>query len=232
MKGFIYDLEQDFELFRNNNIRKKMQSEISDQFEFYGIDTPLRNEIENRLMSKHQKELDDYALEICTNLYDKEAREFQYTAIEILKKYHKKIDKVDHLSFLRNFFEHKAAADTIDPLATFVLRNYLDALPEVKGIVMNFLLLSQKPWKNRSGIIFQVLKKEKTEEELLFANCKMFKKSTDPIILDAIKMALEAYSEIKPDAVQEFLSKNRFDFSIVNEIQMTIAKSKKKQFTS
>ena len=61
-------------------------------------------------------------------------------------------------------------------------------------------------WLNRSAILFQLGYKEKTNFDLLKAECEKYKNSTEFFIQKAIGWALREYAKINPEAVKTFVT--------------------------
>jgi 3-methyladenine DNA glycosylase AlkD len=60
------------------------------------------------------------------------------------------------------------------------------------------------------GIIHQIKFKEKTNEDILFANCLTHAESKEFFIQKAIGWSLREYSKTNPEAVVQFVEANTF----------------------
>ena len=60
-------------------------------------------------------------------------------------------------------------------------------------------------WLNRSSIIFQLSYKEKTNFDLLKAECEKHKHSKEFFIQKAIGWALRDYSKYNPNSVKQYI---------------------------
>ena len=197
------------ELFKknaDNEIAIPMKKYMKNNFEFLGIKSPQRREILKEFL-KNMKISKEELIKIVEDLWNEEARELQYIAIDLLLKYRKLLDKND-LHFLEKLVVTKPWWDTVDLLASNLI-GYI--LKENTNEINNYIkawVNSDNIWLNRTAILFQLKYKSDTDEELLYEIIKRFNLSNEFFIQKAIGWALREYSKSNPNSVMEFINNN------------------------
>ncbi|WP_028547499.1 DNA alkylation repair protein [Paenibacillus sp. UNC451MF] len=204
MENYTKDL---IELLSNNRNAEEavpMKQYMRNQFEFLGIRRPKREELlkawlkRNGLLSKEQ--LPD----VLTSLWNMPEREYQYTALELLEKMKKKLDK-DHIDLLEWLILHKSWWDTVDGIAPNAVGYLFQNHPELIGSYAEQWIESDNMWLQRSAILYQLKYKSKTNERLLFDYVLRRAESEQFFIQKAIGWALREYSKTNPQAVKQFI---------------------------
>ena len=138
--------------------------------------------------------------------WEKEPREYQYVAANYLKAMQSYLTK-DDLSKLERLVVTKSWWDTVDILDR-VVGNLVYGKPELGEIILQWSL-SDNIWLRRVAIDHQLLRKEKTDvqlmEKILFNNLDQ----TEFFINKAIGWALRDYSKTNPDWVASFIEKHK-----------------------
>lgn len=131
-------------------------------------------------------------------------REMHYTAVDLLRKYAKKLGP-EHLPLVEELITTKSWWDTVDILAIHVIGAILKAHPKQIPKWNKRWINSPNLWLNRTAILFQAAWKEDTDRELLFANIEQHATHKDLFIRKAIGWALRSLAETDPAAVKAFV---------------------------
>lgn len=204
--GFIENLEKAFE--ENSNLENAfaMAKYMRNYFQFFGIKTDERRRIFKHFWKKNQEEVSNHPREIALELFSKSKRELQYCGIEILTNQLKGNYQKEDIYLVENFILTNSWWDSVDPIAKYILGQYLLEYPfETKKVITRFSK-SDNLWLNRSAILFQLGYKGKTDFELLQYECEKHKNSDEFFIQKAIGWALREYAKTNPEAVKKFVA--------------------------
>jgi 3-methyladenine DNA glycosylase AlkD len=198
------DVEKLRELFsRYGNAEKAVQGSayLRNQFKSFGIPTKLRREL-----TKAFDVSDDVDWDFVFALWAAEEREMQYSAIDHLVKHKKRLTKAD-IPNLKKLATTKSWWDTVDCIDTIIGDIAL------KDSSVNEILLAWSVddnfWLRRIAIDHQLMRKDKTDAELLGNIIKNNLNQTEFFINKAIGWALRQYARTNPDWVREFIAENR-----------------------
>ena len=190
---------------KNEEQAQKMSKYMLNKFEYIGIKTPERRKIfKNSFKEYKNKEKIDW--EFVNKCWENKYREFQYVAADYLKNMKDKLTIDDIPKFKRLILE-KSWWDTIDNLDMTI-----GALALKDSNVNKILLewsLDENIWLRRIAIDHQLLRKEKTDTELLEKILKNNLGQAEFFINKAIGWALRDYSKTNPNWVKNFIEKNR-----------------------
>ena len=190
---------------KNEEQAQKMSKYMLNKFEYIGIKTPERREIFKNFFKEYKnKEKIDW--EFVNKCWENKYREFQYIAADYLKNMKDKLTIDDIPKFKRLILE-KSWWDTIDNLDMTI-----GALALKDSNVNKILLewsLDENIWLRRIAIDHQLLRKEKTNTELLEKILKNNLGQTEFFINKAIGWALRDYSKTNSEWVKNFIEKNR-----------------------
>ena len=126
---FVTQLETDFRQQADRNIAVNQEAYLQNQFELYGLPTPLRKEIQKPFLLKENLPNKKELPHIITELWSKPQREFQYFAIDLNRKYLKKIEFQD-IELFELMITNKSWWDTVDLIAKNLIGNYFKLFPE------------------------------------------------------------------------------------------------------
>ena len=175
------------------------------KFEYIGIKTPERREIFKNFFKEYKnKEKIDW--EFVNKCWENKYREFQYVAADYLKNMKDKLT-IDDIPKLKQLVLEKSWWDTIDNLDMTI-----GALALKDSNVNKILLewsLDENIWLRRIAIDHQLLRKEKTNTELLEKILKNNLGQAEFFINKAIGWALRDYSKISPEWVKNFIEENK-----------------------
>ena len=190
---------------KNEEQAQKMSKYMLNKFEYIGIKTPERRKIFKNFFSEYKNE-EKIDWEFVNKCWENKYREFQYVAADYLKNMKDKLTINDIPKFKRLILE-KSWWDTIDNLDMTI-----GALALKDSNVNKILLewsLDENIWLRRIAIDHQLLRKEKTNTELLEKILKNNLGQAEFFINKAIGWALRDYSKISPEWVKNFIEKNK-----------------------
>ena len=186
---------------KNEEQAQKMSKYMLNKFEYIGIKTPERREI-FKIFFKEYKNEEKIDWEFVNKCWENKYREFQYVAADYLKNMKDKLT-IDDISEFKRLILEKSWWDTIDNLDMTI-----GALALKDSNVNKILLewsLDENIWLRRIAIDHQLLRKEKTNTELLEKILKNNLGQTKFFINKAIGWALRDYSKTNPEWVKNFI---------------------------
>ncbi len=172
---------------------------MRNQFPYLGLRKPLIG----KLLKPLSHRFDEEAI---LNLWNAEEREFQYTAIWLLRERGKTAPQ-SALSLYEQLLREKSWWDTVDEIAPHLVGSLVLRFPKLHKTLDTW---TNDPylWIRRASIIYQLHYKEKTDEKRLFANCLHLKDDKDFFIRKAIGWALRQYKKTAPKPVSSFLAEH------------------------
>ena len=190
---------------KNEEQAQKMSKYMLNKFEYIGIKTPERRKIFKNFFKEYKNE-EKIDWEFVNKCWKNKHREFQYIAADYLKNMKDKLT-IDDIPKLKQLVLEKSWWDTIDNLDMTI-----GALALKDSNVNKILLewsLDENIWLRRIAINHQLLRKEKTNAELLEKILKNNLGQTEFFINKAIGWALRDYSKISPEWVKNFIEENK-----------------------
>ena len=190
---------------KNEEQAQKMSKYMLNKFEYIGIKTPERRKIFKNFFKEYKNE-EKINWEFVNKCWENKYREFQYIAADYLKNMKDKLT-IDDIPEFKRLILKKSWWDTIDNLDMTI-----GALALKDSNVNKILLewsLDENIWLKRIAIDHQLLRKEKTNTELLEKILKNNLGQTEFFINKAIGWALRDYSKTNPNWVKNFIEKNR-----------------------
>jgi 3-methyladenine DNA glycosylase AlkD len=207
LKNKIEQLTALFEEHRNDDNAGPMKKYMKDHFPFLGIKSPLRKELEKQFFKETGILKEEFNKDIVEGLWDKDEREYQYTAITYIGKFIKKMPK-DTILLLERLITTKSWWDSVDSIAPQVgelARKY----PELVEENINHWSKHDNFWLRRASILFQLKYKNETNEALLYEYMVKNADSKEFFIQKAIGWALREYSKTNPESVKAFIEGNQ-----------------------
>lgn len=187
---------------QNKDNAKQMSAYMKNQFDFLGIQSPVRKQISQPFLKEAKNNsLDKIFVQQC---WQCPFRELQYVALDYLRKIQKQLT-INDIPFLKDLILTKSWWDTIDYLDRIVGGIALQ-YPELNPTLLEWSTAPNK-WLRRVSIDHQLLRKEKTNTELLEQIICNNLGQTEFFINKAIGWALRDYSKTNPDWVRNFLEK-------------------------
>ena len=190
---------------KNEEQAQKMSKYMLNKFEYIGIKTPERREIFKNFFKEYKNE-EKIDWEFVNKCWENKYREFQYVAADYLKNMKDKLTR-DDIPKLKQLILKKSWWDTIDNLDMTI-----GALALKDSNVNKILLewsLDENIWLRRIAIDHQLLRKEKTNTELLEKVLENNLGQAEFFINKSIGWALRDYSKTNPEWVKNFIEKNK-----------------------
>lgn len=205
MSEYLHELVAVFEQESNASIALQQKAYLRNQFEFYGIPTTRRRELQRPFLINEylppKEELD----QIVRELWNKPQREYHYFSQELVFKYLHAIEKKD-IALLEFMVTHKSWWDTVDFLSIRLMGGYFARFPEQKEPLVQSWLLSTNIWLKRSALLFQLKYRDDLDPVLLSAIIHSVRNTKEFFINKAIGWALRAYSKTDPGWVISFVN--------------------------
>ena len=190
---------------KNEEQAQRMSKYMLNKFEYIGIKTPERREIFKNFFKEYKNE-EKIDWEFVNKCWENKYREFQYVGADYLKNMKDKLT-IDDIPKFKQLILEKSWWDTIDNLDMTIGALALKD-SNVNKILMEWSL-DENIWLRRIAIDHQLLRKEKTDIELLEKILKNNLEQTEFFINKAIGWALRDYSKTNPEWVKTFIEKNR-----------------------
>ncbi len=204
MHAYLIEIKKQFAASADATIAKGAKAYLLNQFEFYGIKTPLRRQICKAFYVSHpianHKEL-SLLIKAC---FAEPQRELHYFAIELLG-YHKKLWCKQTIPLIEWMVTHHSWWDSVDATNSFVISKYFLLFPEVIEVTTTKWNRSTNKWLQRMSLLFQLTYKEKTNTALLSQFIEHTQLEADFFIRKAIGWALRAYAYTNKKWVIQFV---------------------------
>ncbi len=197
-------IKKEFEKNSDSENSVHMSNYMKNKFDFYGIKSPLRRKIYKDFLKneKKSKAIDWKFLDTC---YADNHREFQYLVIDYLiaMKNHLTYDDIEKL---RSYIKQKQWWDTIDGFDRIV--GDIGLTDSRVDDVMLQWSRDDDFWIRRIAIDHQLVRREKTNTELLEKIILNNVGSDEFFINKAIGWSLRDYSKTNPKWVKAFIEKH------------------------
>ena len=190
---------------KNEEQARQMSEYMLNKFEYIGIKTPERRKIFKNFFKEYKNE-EQIDWEFVNKCWENKYREFQYIAADYLKNMKDKLTR-DDIPKLKQLILKKSWWDTIDNLDMTI-----GALALKDSNVNKILLewsIDENIWLRRIAIDHQLLRKEKTNTELLEKVLENNLGQAEFFINKSIGWALRDYSKTNPEWVKNFIKKNK-----------------------
>lgn len=183
---------------------ESMAAYLKDHFTCLGVKSPIRNEIQKEWFKKVTSNgLDTW--DIVYSLWDLPEREFQYIALDYIKKKRNSFYQKEDFKKLEELIINKAWWDTVDSLASNPVGEFFIAYPELIDPVISEWRKSDNMWLNRTCLIFQLKYKDQVDFELLKSLIKQYQNVNEFFIQKAIGWSLRQYSKFNAQEVDKFV---------------------------
>ncbi len=203
MDDFIKKIELEFIKHADPEIAAGQKAYMKNRFEFYGIKTPVRREIQKPFLQKQSLPPKNKVVSIIQILWKKPEREYQYFAQELAQKYNRQLEIAD-INLFEYMITHKSWWDTVDLIATKLVGKYLTVFPERRNKIIVKWIYSGNIWLQRTTLLYQLHYKEKLDKEFLAYIINSLSGSEEFFINKAIGWILREYSKTNPDWVTSF----------------------------
>lgn len=201
---YIKALSIEFQKHANAKIAAKQKAYLRNQFEFYGIKTTHRREIQKPFLVKEFLPPKQDLEMIVKTLWQKPQREYHYFAQELAMKYSKKMD-INDIALFEFMVTHQSWWDTVDAIATKLIGDYFKKFPQQRDRYIITWIMSEHLWLQRSAILFQLKYKNNLDTKFLSYVIHELLGSKEFFINKAIGWILRDYSRINPTWVRAFV---------------------------
>ncbi|MBZ2039719.1 DNA alkylation repair enzyme family protein [Streptococcus sanguinis] len=188
-----------------------MKAYMKNKFEFLGVKTPARRKLTKAFFKQQTDFVIDW--DFINEAWNNPYRELQYTALDYLE-IRKKLLTPSDLPRLKKLAQTKSWWDTIDFLDRLV-GSIIARFPETKEIIVAWSC-DEDIWLRRLAIDYQLLRKEKTDTELLKKILVNNLGRTEFFINKAIGWALRDYSKTNPDWVRAFIERHQAEMAALS----------------
>ena len=179
---------------------------MKNRFEFYGIKTPLRRELQRPFLEVKYLPPKENLKQIVKELWLEPQRELHYFTQELVRKYTKQFELKD-IELFEFMIIHNSWWDSIDFVAVNLLGVYFKMYPKQIEIYIYKWLKSGNIWLQRSAILFQLKYKKQLDTVLLASIINQLLGSKEFFINKAIGWILREYGKTNPVWVKEFVKK-------------------------
>ena len=199
----LFNIIKELEARANTARALDMSRYMKNKFSFFGIQAPIRDEICKPYFkeAKKEKKIDWDFVEYC---WQHEKRECQYVAAHYLKGMQKFLEITD-FEKLKKLVIKKSWWDTVDILDR-IIGSLIYGDETLKKEILKWSV-GDNIWLRRVAIDHQLLRKEKTDTDLLEKILVNNLNHTEFFINKAIGWALRDYSKTNPQWVKDFIEK-------------------------
>jgi 3-methyladenine DNA glycosylase AlkD len=201
---YLKEIQKIFVANGNQLIAKGAKAYLLNQFEFYGIKTPLRRQLCKTFYKTHPIKDHTELSKLIKECFNEPQRELHYFAIELLG-HHKKIWSIKTIPLIEWMITHQSWWDSVDSTNTHVISKFFLLHPEhIKAYTSKWNQSSNK-WLIRMSILFQLTYKTKTDTNLLSRYIENSQLHEDFFVRKAIGWALRAYAYTNKKWVVQFV---------------------------
>ena len=207
----VEELLENLKAVANPDDAAAMKAYMKNKFEFLGVKTPARRKLAKAFFKQQTDSVIDW--NFINEAWNNPYRELQYAALDYLEISKKLLTPYD-LPHLKKLAQTKSWWDTIDFLDRLV-GSIIARFPETKEIILTWSR-DEDIWLRRLAIDHQLLRKEKTDTELLEKILVNNLGRTEFFINKAIGWALRDYSKTNPDWVRAFIERHRAEMAALS----------------
>lgn len=204
--SFLTELEKDFEAAAHTENAEQMTAYMKNNFEFYGLKSPLRKQIQRPYLLKKTLPPKDVAIEILLKTWEKPQREWQYFGCEFIAKYKKELAPED-LNWIQHIITHKSWWDSVDFISSHLLGAYFGQFPERIMPTIEEWAKTDHLWLHRSLLLFQLKYKKQTQTDILENVILLWIDRKEFFIRKAIGWVLREYAKTDSKWVIDFVNK-------------------------
>lgn len=172
---------------------KGAKAYLLNQFEFYGIKTPLRRQICKAFYNTNPIKDHNELSTLIKACFGEPQRELHYFAIELLG-HHKNLWSPKTIPLIEWMITHNSWWDSVDSTNSAVISKYFLQFPEAIEPVTSKWNQSSNKWLQRMSLLFQLTYKAKTDTALLSKYIEHTELEEDFFIRKAIGWALRSYA--------------------------------------
>lgn len=184
---------------------------MKDVAPFLGIPTPERRALSRTVVQGTPRPDETDCTAVALSCWQLPEREYHYFAVDYLRRHVGRCSS-GFLPVARHLITTVSWWDTVDALAAHVVGGLVTADPRLTAD-MDAWIVDDDLWVARTALLHQLRYKENTDAERLFAYCLRQSGHTDFFIRKAIGWCLREYAKTDPDAVRDFLARERGRFA-------------------
>jgi 3-methyladenine DNA glycosylase AlkD len=197
-------LIKSFEAYADPERAVKMRAYMKDQFEYMGLQTPVRKELTKAFYAEYGYPDPQEVIGIAEKCWQLPYREYKYFALELMAKMKNSLGH-DAIYFYEKLITDQSWWDTIDWIAPSLVGYHFEQYPEERTEYTDKWIKSGNIWLQRSCILFQLKYKANTDTRLLKNIILKLKDSKEFFIRKAIGWILREYSKTDPGFVVRFV---------------------------
>ncbi|MGF0173107.1 DNA alkylation repair protein [Streptomyces sp. Marseille-Q5077] len=184
---------------------------MKDVAPFLGIPTPERRALSRAVLKGTPRPDEADCTAIALRCWELPEREYHYFAVDYLRRHVGRCSS-GFLPVTRHLVTTVSWWDTVDALAAHVVGGLVAADPKLTAD-MDAWIADDDLWVARTALLHQLRYKDHTDTRRLFAYCLRQSGHTDFFIRKAIGWCLREYAKTDPEAVREFLARERGRFA-------------------
>ncbi|MFI8228184.1 DNA alkylation repair protein [Streptomyces sp. NPDC085900] len=188
-----------------------MRAYMKDVAPFLGLTTPVRRALSRVVVDGLPRPDETDCAAIALRCWRLPEREYQYFAVDCLRR-HARVCSSAFLPVARHLVGTRSWWDTVDLLAAHVVGALVAADPALTAD-MDAWIADDDLWIARTALLHQLRYKERTDARRLFAYCLRQSGHPDFFIRKAIGWALREYARTDPEAVRDFVARERGRFA-------------------
>lgn len=205
MESYIQNLVSEIRALADPVRAEYAKKYMRNQFEYVGPDTKTLRACINQYIKVNDYPDIGKLGEFSLKLWELPEREFQYAAIQFIRKMSKKI-RLEDMAWIEKLIVQKPWWDTVDGIAGWICGDYFKMYPEQIKPVTGRWMASGNMWLQRSALLFQLQYKQNTDTLLLANYIDQLSSHTDFFIRKAIGWSLREYSKTNREWVKEFVN--------------------------
>ncbi|WP_369269702.1 DNA alkylation repair protein [Streptomyces sp. R11] len=184
---------------------------MKDVAPFLGIPTPERRALSRAVLKGTPRPDEADCTAIALRCWELPEREYHYFAVDYLRRHVGRCSS-GFLPVTRHLITTVSWWDTVDALAAHVVGGLVAADPKLTAD-MDGWIADDDLWVARTALLHQLRYKDHTDPRRLFAYCLRQSGHSDFFIRKAIGWCLREYAKTDPEAVREFLARERGRFA-------------------
>ncbi|GGX24552.1 DNA alkylation repair protein [Streptomyces chartreusis] len=188
-----------------------MRAYMKDVAPFLGLTTPVRRALTRTVLQGTARPAEADCVAVALRCWELPEREYHYFAVDYLRRHVARCSS-GLLPVARHLIATVSWWDTVDLLAAHVVGGLVTADPKLTAD-MDAWIADDDMWVARTALLHQLRYKERTDTDRLFAYCLRQSGHPDFFIRKAIGWCLREYAKTDPEAVREFLARERGRFA-------------------
>lgn len=188
-----------------------MRAYMKDVAPFLGLTTPVRRALSRTVTAGLPRPDESDCAAVALRCWALPEREYHYFAVDYLRRHVRHCSSA-FLPVTRHLLTTVPWWDTVDLLAAHVVGALVAADPALTAD-MDAWITDDDMWLARTALLHQLRYRERTDTERLFGYCLRQSGHPDFFIRKAIGWCLREYAKTDPDAVRDFLARERGRFA-------------------